>query len=192
MSSIMQLDRYIPTNYTPGAPYWKQLLWYFVGSPVVQSHWLPVSGFKVWVLRSFGATVGQGVRIKPGVRVKFPWRLIVGDYVWIGEDAWIDNLATVTIESQVCISQGVYLCTGNHNWSHPHFTLNTASIHIQTGSWLAAQSVVGPGVTIGEGAVLGLGSVTGRSLKPMTIYVGNPAEPIKARQVQSIQPLPST
>jgi putative colanic acid biosynthesis acetyltransferase WcaF len=187
MTQIMQLDRYIPTNYNPGAPYWKQLLWYFVGSPLVQSNWLPMSSFKIWLLRSFGATIGKGVRIKPGVRVKFPWRLVVGDYVWIGEDAWIDNLAIVTIESHVCISQGVYLCTGNHDWSHPHFKLITASIHLETGSWLAARSVVGPGVTIGEGSVLGLGSVTGRSLKPMMIYAGNPAQPIKPRQLKEIE-----
>ena len=184
MTQLMQLDRYTPTHYTPGAPYWKQLLWYFIGSPLTQSYWLPMSGLKVWLLRQFGATIGQGVRIKPGVRVKFPWRLAVGDYVWIGEDAWIDNLAMVVIESHVCISQGVYLCTGNHNWSHPHFKLITASIHVETGSWLAARSVVGPGVTIGKGAVLGLGSVAGRSLKPMMIYAGNPAQPIKPRQIK--------
>jgi putative colanic acid biosynthesis acetyltransferase WcaF len=184
MTQLMQLDRYTPTHYTPGVPYWKQLLWYFIGSPLTQSYWLPMSGLKVWLLRRFGATIGQGVRIKPGVRVKFPWRLAVGDYVWIGEDAWIDNLAMVMIESHVCISQGVYLCTGNHNWSHPHFKLITASIHVETGSWLAARSVVGPGVTIGKGAVLGLGSVAGRSLKPMMIYAGNPAQPIKPRQIK--------
>ena len=36
---------------------------------------------------------GQQVRFKPGVRVKFPWRLTVGDYVWIGENAWLHNVA---------------------------------------------------------------------------------------------------
>lgn len=179
----MQLDRYTLGDYTPGAPYWKQLLWYFVGAPLVQSYWLPMSGLKVQLLRWFGATIGQGVRIKPGVRVKFPWRLAIGDYVWLGEDTWIDNLAFVTIESHVCISQGVYLCTGNHNWSHPNFELITAPIHIQTSSWIAARSTIGPGVTVGRGAILALGSVTGRSLEAMMIYAGNPAQPIKPRKL---------
>jgi len=67
------------------------------------------------ILRWFGAKIGQGVRIKTGVRVKFPWRLIIQDFVWIGEDAWLDNLDLITIESHCCISQGVYLCTGNHD-----------------------------------------------------------------------------
>jgi putative colanic acid biosynthesis acetyltransferase WcaF len=142
-----------------------------------------VSAFKVWILRCFGAQIGQQVRIKPEVRVKFPWRLSVGDYVWIGENAWLDNVAPIIIESHVCISQDVYLCTGNHDWSHPEFKLIPAPIHIEQGSWLAARAVVGPGVTVGRGAVLCLGSVTGRSLQPMTIYAGNPAQPIKHRVI---------
>ena len=181
----MHLDRYTLEDYNPGAPYWKQLLWYFVGSPLVQSYWLPISSLKVVLLRGFGATIGEKVCIKPGVRVKFPWRLRVGDFVWLGEDTWIDNLATVTIESHVCLSQAVYLCTGNHDWTHLDFKLKVSSIYIETGSWIAARSVIGPGVRIGQGAVLGLGSVTGRSLEPMTIYAGNPAQPIKPRQYES-------
>lgn len=177
----MHLDNYTLGTYTPGAPLWKQLLWYFVGSPLVHSYLLPMSAFKVWIIRLFGAKIGQGVRIKPGVRVKFPWRLTVGDYVWIGEDAWLDNIAPITIESHVCLSQGVYLCTGNHDWSHPDFKLIPAPIHIQQSSWIAAKSVIGPGVTVGWGAVLTLGGVTGRSLEPMTIYAGNPAQPVKKR-----------
>lgn len=177
----MRLDNYTLGSYTPGAALWQQLLWYFVGQPLFRSYWLPFSRLKVWLLRSFGAEVGQHVRIKPGVRVKFPWRLSVGDYVWIGENAWLDNLAAIKIASHVCISQDVYLCTGNHNWSHPDFQLITAPIEIGQGCWIAARAVVGPGVTIGKGAVLGLGSVTGRSLQAMTIYTGNPAQPLKQR-----------
>jgi putative colanic acid biosynthesis acetyltransferase WcaF len=178
----MELDRYTSAAYTPGAPLWKQLLWYFVGSPLVQSYAIPLSALKVQLLRGFGAQIGEGVRIKPGVRIKFPWRLSVGDHSWIGEDAWIDNLAPVTIESHVCISQGVYLCTGNHDWNHPHFQLRLGEIHIQAESWIAARSVIGPGVTVGKGAVLTLGGVAARSLEPMMIYAGNPALPIKSRQ----------
>ncbi|MCF4967939.1 WcaF family extracellular polysaccharide biosynthesis acetyltransferase [Nostoc sp. CMAA1605] len=179
----MRLDTYSVGEYSPGVPFWQQLSWYFFGSPLVESHLLPISSIKVLVLRWFGARIGQGVRIKPGVRVKFPWRLTVGDYVWIGEDAWIDNLAHVTIESHVCISQGVYLCTGNHDWSRPDFQLMIAPILIQESSWIAAKSVIGPGVTVGRGAILALGSVTGRSLEPMTIYAGNPAQSIKKRKI---------
>ncbi|MBR8832739.1 MAG: WcaF family extracellular polysaccharide biosynthesis acetyltransferase [Stigonema ocellatum SAG 48.90 = DSM 106950] len=179
----MRLSHYTVGNYTPGAPYWKQILWYFLGSSLIHSRWLPLSAVKVCTLRWFGARIGEKVRIKPGVRVKFPWRLTVGDYVWIGEDTWIDNLAHVTIESHVCLSQGVYLCTGNHDWNHPNFQLIPAPIHIQESSWIAAKSVIGPGVTVGRGAVLTLGGVAGQSLKPMTIYAGNPAQPIKQRKL---------
>ena len=182
-ANAMRLDQYSLGDYMPGAPIWKQILWYFVGSPLVKSDWLPLSKLKVATLRLFGATIGEGVRIKAGVRIKFPWRLTVGNFVWIGEDAWIDNLAPVTIESHVCISQGVYLCTGNHDWNHPNFRLIPAAIQIQAGSWIAAKAVIGPGIVVGCGAVLTLGSVASSALAPMTIYAGNPAVPIKLRQL---------
>lgn len=181
----MRLDRYKTDTYTPGASLGKQLLWFFIGDPLLRSRWLPFSAFKVLILRCFGAQIGQKVRIKPGVRVKFPWRLRVDSYVWIGENAWIDNLAPVTLESHVCLSQDVYLCTGNHDWKHPAFRLTAAAIYVEQGSWLAARAVVGPGVTVGQGAVLGLGGVAGRSLMPMTIYAGNPAQPLKKRVISA-------
>lgn len=182
----MQLHLYSPGSYTPGAPYWQQLLWYFLGSPLVQSYWLPFSDLKVKVLRLFGAKVGQRVRIKPGVRVKFPWRLTLGDDVWLGENAWIDNLASVILENNVCLSQKVYLCTGNHDWTDPTFQLRIAPIHLKASSWIAAGAMIGPGVTVETGAVLTLGSVAVRSLAPMTIYAGNPAQAIKPRLIQHV------
>lgn len=181
-SSPVHLDQYRLDNYTPGAPLIKQILWYGLGSPAVQTRWLS-SPFKVWLLRRFGSQIGEGVRIKPGVRIKFPWRLQIGNHCWIGENAWLDNLAPITLEDHVCISQEVYLCTGNHNWSHPRFQLITSPIHLKQGCWVAARCTIGPGVTIGEGAVLALGSIAVKSLDPMTIYAGNPAIAIKPRRI---------
>jgi putative colanic acid biosynthesis acetyltransferase WcaF len=182
---MMRLDKYTVGEYSPGAPLWQQLAWYYLGSSLVSSYSIVGSGFKCWVLRCFGAQMGTGVRIKSGVKIKFPWRLVVGDFVWLGENCWIDNIALVTIESHVCVSQDVYLCTGNHDWSDPSFKLLDRPIALEEGCWLAARAVVGPGVTVGRGAVLGLGAVTGRSLEPMTIYAGNPAQPIKQRRMLS-------
>jgi putative colanic acid biosynthesis acetyltransferase WcaF len=179
----MRLDLYTVGTYSPGASIGRQILWYYVGSPLVSSYLITGSKFKCWLLRRFGSDVGNGVRIKPGVRIKFPWRLTIGDFVWLGENCWIDNIATVTIKSHCCISQDVYLCSGNHDWSDPNFRLQDAPIFIEEGCWIGARAIVGPGVTVGQGAVLGLGAVAGRSLEPMTIYAGNPAQAIKKREI---------
>jgi putative colanic acid biosynthesis acetyltransferase WcaF len=179
----MRLDKYTVGNYSPGAPLWQQIAWYYVGAPLVSSYWVVGSGFKCWLLRRFGAQIGENVRIKPGVKIKFPWRLVIGDFVWLGENCWIDNVALVTIDSHSCISQDVYLCTGNHDWSSPSFELKDTQIHIEEACWIAARCSIAPGVTMCRGAVLCLGGVAVRSLEPMTIYAGNPAVPIKIRQI---------
>lgn len=171
----MRLDEYKVGDYSPGAPKWKQVLWYCIGDFLVQTYWLPFSCLKVKVLSLFGACIGMRVRIKPGVRIKFPWRLSIGDHSWIGERAWIDNLAPVKIGANCCISQAVYLCTGNHNWSRSSFDLVTKPIVINDHVWIAAKANVGPGVTIGDGAILSFGSTATEDMRPWSIYKGNPA-----------------
>lgn len=184
----MYLNTYKVSNYHPGAPMFQQLLWFFIGDFLCRTHLIPLSAFKTFILRLFGAEIGKGVVIKPGVKVKFPWRLKVGDHVWIGENVWIDNVAPVIIKNHVCISQDVYLCTGNHDWRDPSFALVTGEIYLEESSWIAARSVVGPKVKVGQGAVLGIGSVASRSLDPMTIYLGNPARPVKERTMNTYYP----
>lgn len=130
---------------------------------------------KIWILRRFGAKVGVGVLIKPSVHIKFPWKLSVGDHVWLGEQVWIDNLAEVKIGDHVCISQGAMLLTGNHNYKKPSFDLMTAPIVVHAHSWISAQSLVCPGVVMQTGAVLKAGSVATHDLAENSIYQGNPA-----------------
>lgn len=157
-------------------------LWLFVQWLLISS-WIPGAAHRRWLLRIFGAEIGERVNIKPGVRIKFPWRLSIGNHSWIGEDVWIDNLAQVTIGPDCCISQGSYFCTGDHDWSRQTFDLSVRPIRVEAGAWVAARSVVGPGVVIGEGAVLGLASVATKNLKPWTVYQGAPAVPVGARVI---------
>jgi putative colanic acid biosynthesis acetyltransferase WcaF len=161
-----------------------QALWHFVGAPILRSNCLPFSTIKCWILRVFGASVGRDVYIKPGVRVKFPWYLTIGDHCWIGEDTWIDNLAQVSVGSHVCVSQGAYLCTGNHDWRTPNMKLFRRPIKLQNGCWVGARATVCPGIEIGVGAILTVGSVATKNIPPYEIWVGNPARYARDRVIE--------
>jgi putative colanic acid biosynthesis acetyltransferase WcaF len=159
-----------------------EALWIAASALFVESR-LPGSGHRRVLFRLFGARVGKRVAVKPGVRVKFPWRLSIGDDSWIGEDVWIDNLDQVTIGRDCCVSQGAYLCTGSHDWTSPSFDLITKPIMIGNGAWIAAKASLGPGAVAGDGAVLTMGSVGLSRLEPWGIYRGVPAMLVSRRRI---------
>lgn len=179
----VRLDQFDNKWYHPGRSKVVQGLWFFLGLPLLRSTMIPCSSFRRVLLRAFGATIGRGVVLKPGVRVKYPWLLQVGDHAWIGEDCWIDNLALVSIGPHACLSQGVYLCTGNHDWNDYAFALQVGPIHIRDGAWLAAKAIVAPGIEIGQDAVVGLGAVVVNAVSSADVVSGNPAKPIAKRRL---------
>lgn len=171
---LMQLDTFCNDEFDRGAGRFKELAWLaFHG--ILFSSWLPGSAWRRSVLRAFGAKIGRGVVIKPNVRVKFPWRLEIGDHVWIGERVWLDNLARITVGSHTCISQGAYLCTGSHDWSDPKFKLITKPIAIGEQCWICARCTLAPGTTVESNVVLTLGTVAKGHLQGDNIYSGTEA-----------------
>ena len=172
---MIDLSKYNNAWYHPGRNAFIRGLWYITNVLIFKSACFPFYGFKRGLLRAFGAKVGKQVVIKPCVNIKYPWRLSIGDYAWVGENVWIDNLADVTIGANCCISQGALLLCGNHDYTKETFDLITAPITLESGAWVGAKAVVCPGVTMGESAVLTAGSVATRSLDPNTVYQGNPA-----------------
>jgi putative colanic acid biosynthesis acetyltransferase WcaF len=176
------LSTYNNNWYQPGSRL-KRSLWYVVNELFLKNSFNPSSSLKVFWLKCFGAQIGHSVVIKPSVNIKYPWKLEIGNYCWIGEAVWIDNLEQVTIGDNVCLSQGAFLICGNHNYKVPSFDLIVKPIILESGSWIGAKSIVGPGVTVGSHAVLALGSVTSIDLEANSIYRGNPAKKIKTRTI---------
>lgn len=178
------LSKYDNSQYRIGAGIIKRLIWYWVNVLFFKSACPVGSQFKSWLLRMHGARLGHGVVIKPGVNIKYPWKLEIGNYVWIGEGAWIDNLDQVKISGNCCISQGAMLLCGNHNYRKSSFDLMTAPIILEEGVWIGAKSIVCPGVTCHSHSVLAVNSVANHNLEPYWIYQGNPAEKVKSRTIQ--------
>jgi putative colanic acid biosynthesis acetyltransferase WcaF len=183
--SGVDLSLYNNSWYAPGRSKLVRALWYFVGAPLVRFPLFPSSAFRGFVLRCFGARVGRRVALRHGIRVKYPWHLAIGDFSWIGEDVWIDNLVPVRIGAHVCISQGAYFCTGNHDWSDPSFGLQVQPIELEEGAWAGAHALICPGVKIGRCGVAAAGSVITKSIPAFEIHSGNPARFVKRRVIRN-------
>lgn len=164
-----------------GRPAWQVQLWWWVqgtlfrGSPQFAYPW------RAWLLRLFGAKVGMKSVIRPTVIITYPWKLELGDHVWIGDRAILYSLGKITVGSNSVISQGSHLCAGDHDLTVPDFPIRSRPISVGREAWVAADVFVAPGVTIGDGTVVGARSAVFRDLPPGMICMGHPCEPVRPR-----------
>jgi putative colanic acid biosynthesis acetyltransferase WcaF len=179
----VNLASYSSGSFDRGAGPLKGGLWLLVSLVLFRLCPLSLSPLKRVVLRAFGARIGVGVTIKPQVKITFPWKLTIGDHVWLGEECWLLNLEQIIIGNNVCISQRAFLCTGSHNYKLATFDLITKPITVKDGVWLGADCWVGPGVVAGADSVLTASSVATKDLEPGGIYRGNPAVLLKQRVI---------
>ncbi|MCU1595731.1 MAG: bacterial transferase hexapeptide repeat protein [Frankiales bacterium] len=94
----------------------------------------------------------------------------------------------IRIGDDVLLGQGVSLVASNHRTDRDHlicelpWSTERTGVTVGHGVWLAANVVVLPGITIGDGAVVGAGSVVTKDVPPMSIVAGVPARVISERQ----------
>ena len=179
----VNLETFSTYNFNKGANKLKIVIWYVVNALFVRASWNPFMGIKVFFLKLFGAKIGKGLVIKNNVNIKFPWKLTLGNDVWLGENAWIDNLDEVIIGNNVCISQGALLLTGNHDYTLSTFDYRNAPIIIEDGAWIGAKTVVCPGIKVKSHAILTVGSTATKNMEAYGIYQGNPALKIRTRNI---------
>ncbi|NNC82979.1 MAG: colanic acid biosynthesis acetyltransferase WcaF [Flavobacteriales bacterium] len=182
MNKTTDLSRFDNSHYTAGGVL-KRWSWYLISHIFFMHGLMPFMGPKRFILRMFGARLGRGLIIKPRVNIKYPWLLEIGDHVWIGEEVWIDNLDQVKLGDHTCLSQGALLLCGNHDYKKSTFDLITRPISIAQGAWIGARSTVVGGVSVAEHAVLSVGSVATSDLEAYMIYQGNPARPMRKREI---------
>jgi putative colanic acid biosynthesis acetyltransferase WcaF len=158
---------------------WLLVEWIFVTNSLQIS-----SALRIKALRAFGATIGEGVIMRQRIRIKFPWRLTIGDRCWIGEGVWIHNQGELTIGADTVISQESFLTTGSHDL-RATMDLVIRPVRIGSGVWVTSRCMVLSGVEIGDNAVILPGSVVDRSVEPQSIYGGVPARFVKRREMDT-------
>lgn len=172
--SARDLSGFTGSGYDKGRGRLVCALWLAVSGAVVTRWWCPAT-LRVRILRGFGARIGDGVLIRHGVRIHWPWKLTIGDHSWIGEKVWILDLEPVTIGRNTCISQEVLLCTGSHDRTSRTFEFDNAPIVIGDGVWVAVRATVLRGVHIGDGATVAATALVTRDVpEHATVFAARP------------------
>lgn len=173
--AVQELHRFhLPPGFR-GRPGIVVVLWQLVQGTVFACSPQPFYGWRRFLLRRFGAKIGRKVLVRPSVRVTYPWKVEIGDYAWIGDNAELYSLARIRIGANAVVSQRSYLCTGSHDHRQRDFPMRTGTIEISDEAWVAADVFIAPGVTIGRGAVVGARSNVFSDVAPYDIVMGSPA-----------------
>ena len=126
--------------------------------------------------------VGEGVDIRPPLRVDYGHNISIGDGSWVNYGMTVLDVAPVAIGADVLIGPNCSLYTAIHptepgprraKWE------SSAPITLEDNVWLGGSVVVCPGVTIGENSIIGAGAVVTRDIPANCIAVGTPARVIK-------------
>jgi putative colanic acid biosynthesis acetyltransferase WcaF len=160
--------------------------WWLVQSLMVKPSPQIFFAWRRALLRAFGARIGPGVRIRPGVEVTYPWKVSIGENSWIGDNVSLYSLGPITIGADSVLSQNTYVCAADHDYSDPAFPIRERAVTIGSQVWIASDVWVGPSVTIGDGAVIGARSTVVADMPPGTICVGSPCRPLKPRRMRTI------
>jgi putative colanic acid biosynthesis acetyltransferase WcaF len=138
-------------------------------------------GWRGWMLRVFGASIGNNVHIYPNVRIFLPWNLTVGDDSAIGDSVILYNLGPISLGQRVTVSQNAHLCSGTHDYRLPDMPLIRASIRVEDEVWICADAFVGPDVCVQRRAIVGARAAVFKDVGAHEIVGGNPAKLIKMR-----------
>jgi acetyltransferase-like isoleucine patch superfamily enzyme len=126
------------------------------------------------------------------ISIQFPICIRGKNYVELGNNVGIGNYVHIwgsgglKIGNNVLIASHVTISTLSHDYTHENMNkapVIAKPINIEDGVWIASNSVILPGVTIGEGAVIAAGAVVTKDVPPYAIVVGSPARILKFRNI---------
>lgn len=160
-------------------------IWWVVQATLFRASPQIAYGYRRWLLRCFGAKVGERAIIRASVKITYPWKVIVGENAWIGDDVVLYSLANIEIGRNAVVSQRSYLCTGSHDYTKIDFPLHAFKITVMDEAWVAADVFIAPGVIIGQGAVIGARSSVFANMPEGMVCFGYPCKPVRIRLNES-------
>ncbi len=146
-----------------------------------------------YVCRNMFMSFGKNANIRPGAYIIYCSAISIGKNVVVRDGSMISGDSVnepIIIEDDVKLGPGVHIYSLNHNYIDTGKAISEQGytrkkVVIRKGAWIGANSIILPGVTIGEHAVVGAGSVVTKDVDNFIVVGGNPANEIK--RIKSIK-----
>lgn len=128
-------------------------------------------------------------KIEEPFTVHSPFHCDFGKHIRAGKNLVANYNLTILDEAIVTIGDNVFIGPNCGIYTINHALLpdqrnegvmQARPVTIGDNVWIAANVVICPGVSIGEGAVIGAGSVVTRDIPPYTLATGNPCRPLRS------------
>jgi len=143
--------------------------------------YIPVHFIRIFYYKHIlGVKIGKSTHIHRGCQIR-KGTIVIGDNVIVGENAILDGRCGLVIEDNVNISSNVSIYTLQHDYNSPSFDAVGGNVIIKKNSWISANSVILPGVTINEGAVVAAMCLVNKDIEEFTLVGGVPAKVLRKR-----------
>ncbi len=146
-------------------------------------------------------SIGDSVIIDDFVFLMGGKKTTIGSFVHIASFTSITGGGEFIMEDFTTLSSGIRVFTGNEDYlggcltnsavPYPYRVPIRSFVHIKKHAIIGANTVILPGVTIGEGVAVGANSLVTKDCEPWTIYVGSPARAVRSRPRERIMELES-
>lgn len=142
----------------------------------------PLHSFRLGFYRLAGMKIGHGSRIHMGCRFFDPKGIVIGEDTIIGDNAFLDGRASLTIGSHVSIASQVLIYNSEHDIDDDNFVAKVESVMIEDYVFIGPRVIILPGVKIGYGAVIAAGAVVTKDVLPRNVMGGIPAGFLRQRK----------
>lgn len=160
----------------------------------LQASALMPTPLRMMLLRAMGAKLDRTSGIAQGVFIGAPWRLRMGAHAYVNMNSVLDGCSDITLGDGVRVGLGVTILTGTHPiepsvMRRDVFTpIMCRPVVVERGCWIGSNTLLMPGVHIGEGCVVGGGSVVTEDCLPNGLYanMAGASGLVRARRVRTL------
>lgn len=132
--------------------------------------------------RLAGIKIGKGSTIHMWANFFQPENISIGEDTIIGDHAFLDGRAKLTIGNHVDVASSVMIYNSEHDLSKEDFSAIEEPVEIGDYVFIGPRAIILPGVKIGKGAIVAAGAVVTSDVPEFTIVGGIPAKPIGERK----------
>ncbi|EKE12739.1 MAG: acetyltransferase [uncultured bacterium] len=143
---------------------------------------VPSHTFRKIIYKLSGMKIGKGSTVHMWANFFDPSGISIGEDTIVGDHAFLDGRAALTIGSHVDIASSVMIYNSEHDLESEEFSARTEPVEIGNYVFVGPRAIILPGVKIGKGAVVAAGAVVTKDVPEFTIVGGVPAGKIGERR----------